>query len=46
MKKKEVVVEKEDEQVKRDDMETAYALLVKKYGKKKVRDTFARLSRG
>ena len=43
---KEVVVEKEDEQVKRDDMETAYALLVKKYGKKKVRDTFARLSRG
>jgi benzoyl-CoA reductase subunit BamC len=35
----------EEEQVKRGEMELAYELLVKKHGKKKVMDTFARLSK-
>ena len=43
---REVEVEKEAEQVASDEMETAYDLLVKKFGKKKVIDTFARLSKG
>jgi len=36
----------EKDQVKREDMELAYELLVKKHGKKKVMDAFARLSKG
>ena len=43
-KEKEVTEEKD--QVKREDMELAYEVLVKKYGKKKVLDTFERLSKG
>jgi len=35
----------EEKDVQRGDMESAYEQLVKKYGKKKVMDTFARLSR-
>jgi benzoyl-CoA reductase subunit BamC len=45
-KEREVELDQEEEQVKSDEMETAYDLLVKKFGKKKVMDTFARLSRG
>jgi benzoyl-CoA reductase subunit BamC len=37
-------VRTEEEGVQRGDMELAYELLVKKFGKKKVLDTFARLS--
>ncbi len=36
----------EEEQVKREDLEIVFESLVKKYGKKKVRSTFARLSKG
>ena len=43
---KEVEVEKEEEQVKRGEMELAYEVLIKKFGKKKVLDTFNRLSKG
>jgi benzoyl-CoA reductase subunit BamC len=43
-KEKEVLEEKD--QVKREDMELAYEVLVKKYGKKKVLDTFSRLAKG
>jgi benzoyl-CoA reductase subunit BamC len=42
-REKEVIDEKE--QVKREDMELAYEVLVKKYGKKKVLDTFERLAK-
>jgi benzoyl-CoA reductase subunit BamC len=38
--------EEKAEQVKSEDMEIAFDVLVKKYGKKKVMDTFARLSKG
>jgi benzoyl-CoA reductase subunit BamC len=38
--------EEKAEQEKAGDMEIAYEVLVKKYGKKKVMDTFARLSKG
>jgi len=38
-------VEKEKEDVKREEMELAYEVLVKKHGKKKVMDTFARLAK-
>ena len=38
-------VEEEKEEVKRGEMELAYELLIKKHGKKKVMDTFARLSK-
>ena len=43
---REVEVGEEKDQVKRDDMELAYQALVKKHGRKKVMDTFARLSKG
>ena len=43
---REVEVEKEEEQVKRGEMELAYEVLIKKFGKKKVLDTFNRLSKG
>jgi len=43
---KEVAVSEEKEQVQRGDMELAFDVLVKKYGKQKVIDTFARLSKG
>ena len=38
--------EEKAEQEKAGDMEIAYEVLVKKFGKKKVMDTFARLSKG
>jgi len=38
--------EVEEEEVERGEMEIAYELLVKKHGRKKVMDTFARLSKG
>jgi benzoyl-CoA reductase subunit BamC len=38
--------EVEEEEVERGEMDIAYELLVKKHGKKKVMDTFARLSEG
>ena len=38
-------VEEKKEEVKRGEIELGYELLVKKYGKKKVMDTFARLSK-
>jgi benzoyl-CoA reductase subunit BamC len=34
------------EEEKREEMEIAFESLVKKYGKKKVMDTFTRLSKG
>jgi hypothetical protein len=37
--------EEKAEQEKAGDMEIAYEVLIKKYGKKKVMDTFARLSK-
>jgi benzoyl-CoA reductase subunit BamC len=43
---REVEVEKKEEEVKREEMQLAYEVLVKKYGKKKVLDTFTRLSKG
>lgn len=43
---REVQVSEEKEQVKQGDMELAYEVLVKKFGKKKVIDTFSRLSKG
>ena len=33
-----------EDEIKQDDMETAYKMLIKKHGKKKVLDTFNRLS--
>ncbi|MBN1834130.1 MAG: (4Fe-4S)-binding protein, partial [Deltaproteobacteria bacterium] len=36
----------EEKQVQRGDLELAYELLVKKHGKNKVMDTFARLGKG
>ena len=35
-----------EEEEKRDDMEIAFESLVKRHGLKKVRDTFARLTKG
>jgi benzoyl-CoA reductase subunit BamC len=40
------VVEPEKEEVKRGELETAYEALIKKHGKRKVIDTFSRLSKG
>jgi benzoyl-CoA reductase subunit BamC len=42
---REVAVSEENEQVKQGDMELAYEVLIKKFGKKKVMDTFSRLSK-
>jgi benzoyl-CoA reductase subunit BamC len=39
-------VKTQKEEVKLDEMEIAFDALVKKYGKKKVMDTFSRLSKG
>jgi len=39
------VPETEKEEVKRGDLEIAYEALVKKHGKRKVMDAFARLSK-
>ena len=39
-------VEEREEEMKRGEMDLAYEVLVKKFGKKKVMDTFARLSKG
>ena len=38
-------IEEEEKEVKRGEIELAYELLVKEHGKKKVMDTFARLSK-
>jgi len=43
---KEEEVEEEKEEVKLEDLETAFKSLIKKYGKKKLRNTFAQLSKG
>jgi benzoyl-CoA reductase subunit BamC len=43
-REKEVLEEKDP--VRREEMELAYEVLVKKFGKKKVLDTFGRLAKG